>query len=346
MKALVKTRSDAPDVDLRVMPVKALPALGHARVEVAAAGICGTDLHIIAGEYSSRPPVTLGHEVSGTVTEVSADVDPAWLGAHVALETFFSTCSTCKFCRAGRPNLCDNRVSIGSGADGGFADSIIVPAYCLHRLPEGLDLIAAALAEPLACVCHSLFDPTPAVLAGDRAVVLGPGAVGLLAAQVARAAGAHVTIVGTERDHARLAVAQRLGLETIELSHTSSLDSVKNADVVIECSGSTVAMRSGFDLLAKRGRFVQVGQTDQLVSIPLANVSYKELSITGGFASTPSSWRRAMNLLERRLVSLPPLVDSLYGLEEWEAAFEALRTSAGVKTMFVPDAALRDGYVP
>lgn len=340
MRALVKVRADSDEVQLRSIEEKALPASGHARVAVVAAGICGTDLHILDGSYSSRPPVVLGHEVSGTVVEVSADVDTKWVGKSVAMETFYSTCGTCAYCRNGQVNLCADRVSIGSGVDGGFAESLVVPVRNLHELPAGLDVVAAALCEPLACVCQSLFSPQAVVRPGDRVLVTGPGAVGILAAQVARAAGGSVTIIGTGADELRLTVARSLGFDTLvaPVSVESLPESLAGgADVVIECSGSGAAMRSGFELIRKRGRYVQIGQTGDEVMIPFAQVSFKELSISGGFASTPQSWARAMALLESQLVELSPLVGSLFELEQWSEAFEATRSGAGVKALFIPN---------
>jgi L-iditol 2-dehydrogenase len=339
VRAVIKVSPDTELVELRDIETPALPPSGHARVTVVAAGICGTDLHIIDGSYSSRPPVALGHEVSGIVAEVSADVDPAWIGKPVAMETFFSTCGVCQFCRAGQPNMCAERVSIGSGTNGGFAETIIVPAKNLHELPASVDVVAGALSEPLACVCQSLFSPTPAVSPGDRVLVYGPGAVGLLAAQVARAAGAEVVIVGTASDATRLELAASLGFTTTlapvtidALPATWSL----GPDVVIECSGAGPAMRSGLEIIRKHGRFVQMGQTGDLVSVPFAQLSFKELTVTGGFASTPTSWARAMTLLQNGLVDLAPLVSRSYPLEQWSDAFDATRRGDGVKLLLVP----------
>lgn len=153
MRALVKVRAGSPEVALRSVDERPIPESECARVAVAAAGICGTDLHILDGSYSSSPPVVLGHEVSGTVVEVSDDVDREWLGKHVALETFYSTCGTCEHCRAGHINMCGDRVSIGSGVDGGFAESLVVPVKNLHEIPAGLDIVAAALCEPTTGAC-------------------------------------------------------------------------------------------------------------------------------------------------------------------------------------------------
>lgn len=339
MKAVMKTRADASSVELRDIEPQELPGSGHVRVRVAASGICGTDLHIIDGSYNSFPPVVLGHEVAGTVIEVSGDVDPDWLGARVALETFYSTCGSCRYCRSGRPNMCGDRLSIGSGVDGGFAESLVVPLRNLHRLPSSVDTASGALCEPLACVCQALFDPFTSVRPGDRVLVSGPGAVGLLAAQVARAAGAEVVVVGTDRDRARLELAESLGLATrLAPLDASDLPAGWHAgpDVVIECSGSGAAMRSGLELIRKRGHFIQMGQTGDLVSVPFALVSFKELVITGGFASTPASWAKAMDLLERRHVQLSPLVSKTFSLEEWAEAFAATQRGDGVKLLLAP----------
>ncbi|PZQ90539.1 MAG: Zn-dependent alcohol dehydrogenase [Leifsonia xyli] len=340
MIALVKTGPRPEDVELQDREPPVLPASGHVRVRVAAAGICGTDLHILDGSYSSRPPVTLGHEVSGVVEELSADVDASWRGARVALETFYSTCGTCEYCRAGRPNLCELRVSIGSGADGGFGESLVVPVANLHRLPEGMPVELGALAEPLACVCQSLFDPSPAVSPGDRVLVIGPGAVGLIAAQVARAAGADVVVSGTSRDTARLAIAEELGFATAVAPvsrETIPGGWASGPDVVVECSGSGPGMAAGLELIRKRGRYVQMGQTGRPVEVPLALVSFKELTITGGFASTPTSWRRAMALLGTGAVEFDRLATHRLGLSRWREAFDGTAKGEGMKYLLSPD---------
>ena len=177
------------------------------------AGVCGTDLHIEADEFRSEPPVTMGHEVCGTVVTLGEGVSSTWSGVRVVSETYFSTCLVCAWCRDGRPNLCPERRSIGSFVDGAFAPFVIVPAGNLHRVPDWLGDHAASLAEPLACVCQCLCDP-PLVAAGDRVLVTGPGPIGLLAAQVARAHGGMVTVVGLASDVTRLEAAAELGFAT------------------------------------------------------------------------------------------------------------------------------------
>jgi L-iditol 2-dehydrogenase len=306
------------------------PAPGHVVLSVAGAGICGTDLHIADGEYATVTPVTIGHEVSGTVATLGDGVDKGWLGTRVVSETYFSTCGRCELCLAGRPNLCLERRSIGTHVDGAFAPRLHVPVSGLHRVPGWLDAHAAALAEPLACVCNSLLERST-VASGENVLVVGPGSIGLLAAQVARAAGASVQVRGIARDAARLAKAQELGFETSSQGETS-----EEADVVVDCSGAGPGIAFGLERARRGGRYVQVGLAGKRVTIPFDLVCLKELTVTAGFASTPASWLRALELISERRVALEPLVSEVVPLEEWERAFAATRAAAGIKFVLDP----------
>jgi L-iditol 2-dehydrogenase len=308
------------------------PAPGHVVLEVRAAGICGTDIHIHDGEFVSNPPVTMGHEVSAVVAEIGDGVDPAWRGERVVTETYFFTCGECDHCRAGRTNLCPKRRSIGSHVDGGFARLVHVPAKNLHRIPDWLDAHAAPIAEPLACCCHSLLDPDR-VVAGDEVLVIGPGPVGLLAAQVARAAGGFVHVRGTLRDELRLDTARRLGFD---VSTTDDGAVAFEPTVVVECSGSEPGIAFGLESARRTARYVQIGLAGRPVTIPFDLVCYRELIVTSGNASTPASWRRAMELIEARAVELEPLLSEVVPLAEWERAFAATRAVAGIKYVLAP----------
>lgn len=305
-------------------------APGHVVLDVVAAGICGTDLHIEDGEYAARPPVTMGHEVSGVVAGVGEGVDHTWVGARVVTETYFSTCGTCEWCLDGRRNLCPERRSIGSFVDGGFAPRVHVPVANLHRIPDWLDGRAAALAEPLACCCQSL--PPGTVRAAERVLVVGPGPIGLLAAQVARAQGGSVHVRGTPRDAARLALARELGLGT----STTEDEPPADVDVVVECSGYPAGMAAAFDAVRRGGRYVQIGLAGKPVEVPFDLVCFKELTVTSGNASTPASWQRALELVWSRAIVLEPLVTEAVPLAEWERAFAATRRGDGVKYVLVP----------
>jgi L-iditol 2-dehydrogenase len=329
MLGLAKTKPGAGALALMERPEPRARS-GYAVVEVRGAGICGTDLHIERGEYACCPPVTLGHEVAGVVVETD-DVDAAaWRGARIVSETYFSTCEACHHCRAGRPNLCEHRKSIGTHVDGAFASHLLVPVKNLHRIPDWLDEHAAALAEPLACVCHCLCDPTT-ISPGDRVLVTGPGPVGLLAAQVARAAGAAPVLMGLPSDTLRLEVGRQLGIEVAIAG-----EDIREIDVAIECSGHPAGAATALNALRRGGGYVQIGIFGREVSIPLDMFLLKEIWFRTGFASTPDSWRRAMSLIERKLVVFDPLVSAVAPLSEWESVFEDLRSARSLKTVFDP----------
>jgi len=306
------------------------PPPGHVALRVLGAGICGTDLHIEAGEYATAVPVVVGHEVCGDVTEVGEGVDGDWAGARVVSETYYSTCGHCAFCLGGRTNLCPERRSIGTHVDGAFAPRLVVPVANLHRVPDWLDAHVAAMTEPLACVCHALLEQSE-IRAGDEVLVTGPGPVGLLAAQVARAAGAAVHVRGTPADGARLAAASGLGFET-----STTDDGPLEADVVVECSGNQHGMAFALESARRGGRYVAVGLAGKPVTIPFDLICFHELTVTSGFASTPSSWRLALDLLERRTVDLAPLLTAVVPLERWEEAFAATRAGHGIKFVLDP----------
>jgi L-iditol 2-dehydrogenase len=274
----------------------------------------------------------MGHEVAGVVADLGSNVDPDWLGARVVCETYFSLCGTCDWCRDGRLNLCPERRSIGSGVDGAFARSLVIPVRNLHRIPDWLEIHAASLAEPLACVCHSLCDP-PIVSPGDQVLVAGPGPVGLLAAQVTRACGGMVLVVGIARDEVRLAAARQLGFRTALADDTTWREPF---DVVVECSGSQAGIRTCLELARRGGRYVQIGLAGRDVTVPFDLICYRELTITSGNASTPQSWRRAMALIEGRQVQLEPLVTEVAPLDEWERVFDETSTGKGIKYVFDP----------
>jgi len=327
MTAVVKHRLGEGGVRVGTWPrPEAVP--GTVIVEVHAAGVCGTDLHLLHDGYPSRPPVVMGHEVAGVVVALGDGVDPGLLGARVACETHHQVCD-CVHCQEGRRNLCDNKTSMGSFVDGGFAEQVRVPARLVHRIPDHVPLSEAAMSEPLACVAHLLLDP-PVISAGDRVLVTGPGPMGLLSAQVARSCGATVTLSGLPADRPRLEIAQAMGFATTDGPVEPGFD------VVLECSGSAGGARVALEAARKAGRYVSVGIHGRDITIPFDLVLYKELTVTSGFAATAQSWRRAMRLLEDRLVDLAPLVSAVEPLTRWDAVIATLQAGEGMKIVFDP----------
>ncbi len=316
---------------------------GQVVVEVVAAGICGTDVHIVDDEFATEPPVTMGHELAGTVAHLGAGVEGWAVGDRVTSETYFSTCGRCRHCRRGRPNLCSARRSIGSKENGAFAHMLLVPAANLHRVPDALPLEHAALTEPLACTVHGVLD-VAGVRAGDRVAISGPGPIGLLALQLVLASGARAVVLGTGADASRLALARELGASAaidVEAEHEvagaveDALDA-DGADLVVECSGAEAAAGTLLNVVARGGRFSQMGLYGRPVRLDQDVVCYKELTVTGTNASVPSSWPRALRLLADGSVDAERLLTHRFPLEAWEDALAAVRSKQGVKVLLSP----------
>lgn len=345
MKAVMKTAAGAGHVELRDVPEPRVGP-GQALIEVAAVGICGTDIHIRDGEFKTRPPVVMGHEIAGRVAAVGEGVAGLREGTRVTSETYFETCGRCRYCRDGQTNLCPERLSIGSAVDGAFTRYLVVPATNLHELPEHVSDRAGALTEPLACVVHGVLGAPggPTAGPGDVAVIAGPGAIGLLTLQVVRSAGATTVVLGTAADEGRLDLARRLGADhVVNVQEEDPTGLVRGlapgghgADVVYECSGAGPAAKGLLEFVRRRGRYVQIGLFGRPVAWDLDQLCYRELVATGSNASTPASWRRALQLLESRAVDTEALVSHVYGLEEWPRAFDDFGSRNGVKLLFDP----------
>jgi L-iditol 2-dehydrogenase len=334
MLAVVKTAPGQGHIEVKEVAVPH-PGVGEIRVAVLAAGICGTDLHIEDDEFPTAPPVVLGHEVSGIVDEIGAGVAPDRIGHRVALETYASTCGTCEFCRTGSNNLCSGRLSIGSRVNGGFARFVVVPARNAHLVDVSVSEPAGALYEPLACVAHALCDP-PVASPGDEALVVGPGPIGLLAAQILRAEGAAVTVVGAERDAVRLRAAAGLGFVSVTADRLDPAVPEGGFQVVAECSGSEAGVGLALRAVRRRGRFIQIGLAGHAIKIELDTVCYKEIQLTSGNASTPRSWERAGRLVAAGSVVLDELVSATLPLTRWHEAFARARSGDCLKLTLSP----------
>jgi L-iditol 2-dehydrogenase len=340
VRGVAKLARGEGHVGLIDVPEPAVPPR-HVLIEVQAAGVCGTDLHIYHDEYPTDPPVILGHEVAGVVAEVGEEVSNCRPGDRVTSETYFYVCGRCTFCRDGFPNLCRSRKSIGSGVHGAFARYVLVPDHDVHLLPPNVDALAGALTEPLACCVHAL--EMTRVEPGQVAAISGPGTIGLLTMQVVKAAGARVIVLGTGADEARLAMAESLGADvTVNVQAADPREVVEDmtgglgADVVFECSGAGPAAQSGLELVRRRGRYAQVGLFGRPIQWDLEQVCFKEVAVSGSFATVPSSWRKALALMASGQVQTRPLVSHTMPITEWQRAFEIFERREGFKIVMTP----------
>ncbi|HYB73553.1 MAG TPA: alcohol dehydrogenase catalytic domain-containing protein [Candidatus Sulfotelmatobacter sp.] len=341
MRALVKTRRGPGNVELQDWPE---PKVGPREVliEIAACGICGTDVHIYHDTVSSEPPVVLGHELSGVVVEVGAEVDHLKAGDAVSAETHHGLCGVCRYCRTGFPRHCRARGTIGRRVDGAFARYFKTDVARVYALPPGVNPLAGAITEPLFTCTHAVLERGE-VRAGELAVVLGPGAMGLLAAQVARAAGATVVVAGLTADARRLGLARDLGIPHVVDLEAEDLEALVRgltdgygADLVLECSGAAPAAALAVRLLRKQGRLVQVGLVGSAVALPLDEITFNALDVRGAVGATATAKETALRLLAAGAVQTRPLVTHQYPLEAWREAFTRWEAREGVKHVLIP----------
>lgn len=342
MKAIVKYKKGVKAVRIEDVPVPE-PKAGEVRIKIKAAGICGTDLHIYHEDgYPTNPPVILGHEVSGVIDSLGEGVDGYSVGERVTTETFYHTCGRCYYCKTGKNNLCIERLSIGSGVNGGFAEYLVVPVKNLHRIPENISFEEAAMIEPLAVCVQAVLEKSK-IMPGDNVVITGPGSIGLICLQLVKSAGAQCIVIGTNKDKDRLNLAQQLGADIIMSSSDNNLTEsiIKHcnnigADVVLECSGSGAAANMSLDIIKKGGMYTQVGLAGSPISMDIDKLTLKEVVFTGTFAHKWQSWERAIKLLSNGTIKLKPLISDVMPLDRWEEAFDKALNGIGIKYLLTP----------
>jgi L-iditol 2-dehydrogenase len=342
MRAVMKTRPGPGNVELREVS-EPEPRQGQVRIAVAAAGICGTDVHILREEFPSRPPVILGHEFSGRIDRLGPEVTGLAPGDPVVALTAAVRCGRCRYCLTGNVLMCEHRLSIGHGVDGAFARYVVVPAEMVRLVPVGLDLRQAALAEPTAVAVHAALERCR-ITAGDTVVVSGVGPVGLLVLQVARAQGARVLAAGTERDHHRLRLAEQLGAEvTVDVDDQDFVSAARHwskggADLAFECAGAPRSLDACLAVVRRIGTVVQVGLMGRRIECDYEQVAMRELLVVGSYGSSLASWPRALELLSRGRVLGAPLISDVLPLSEWAEGFRKTGAQESIKVLLDPQA--------
>jgi len=343
MLALMKRAPGPGNVELVDVP-RPRPGPGQVLARVAYAGICGSDLHIQHGDIqlNLRPPVTMGHEFSGTVAELGEGVEGFHVGQPVVSETAFYTCGRCLACRTGNENVCQHKELIGYVHPGVFTEYVVLPAKRVHAVPEGVSMLSAAICEPLASAIRGVYEQT-SITPGDLVVVAGPGAMGLLSLQLAKVAGATVVATGLTEDRERLQMALRLGADRVVNVVNEDLRALvwemsggEGADIYLECSGSPSATRTGLEVTRRRGQFLQLGLAGGPFEVDFAGIAYREIQVRGTLGQKWTCWERALKLLASGKVVTEPLVTDILPLTEWESAFARFRAKEGIKIVLTP----------
>jgi len=304
-------------------------------IEVAAVGMCGTDIHVYDGEFEGGVfPIIPGHEISGKVVAVGSAVKNLRVGDLVA-GTPTLTCEDCEYCLTGRSNLCRNWQGMGVVAnDGASAEFLRAPARNCHKLQPGTDLNHAALIEPLACAVRG-FDVLPREM-GSHYLIYGAGTMGLLMAQLARRAGA-VSISVVDTNAKRLEAARAVGVEHTFANADES--NRKNWEVVIDCTGVVAAIEDGLPRVKPGGTFQNFGvaPVEARAKYSPFRIYRDEVSVVGTMA-TVSCFGRAVDLFEAGAINPAPMISHFYSLDDYATAMDMFRAGTGRKLQIRPSA--------
>ena len=316
---------------------------GDVLVRVAACGVCGTDVHIYHGDKGSaevHPPVVLGHELSGTVEAVGAEVTRFRPGDHVTVDPN-SYCGKCHYCQIGKKQLCEHLYAVGVNRNGGFAEYCAVPEAQCYLLPAEMPLRYGAMTEPLACCLHGI--DRAGIRAGDTVLIVGGGAIGLMMLQLARLRGAS-RIGVSEPVEMRRRIALELGADfTIDPIHepvAAALErhlGISGADTVIECAGNTAAVAQAFEA-TKRGSTVllfSVPKPDTVHPLNLMDVYQKELKVLGSMIN-PDTHARAAALIAAGRIRLDRIITHSFPVEQVEEAIRMQMSDESIKVLVEP----------
>lgn len=296
---------------------------GDVLVAVKACGICGSDVHGMDGSTGRRrPPIVMGHEAAGVIARTGTDVALWKVGDRV---TFDSTvyCDDCEYCRAGHINLCVNRRVLGVSCEdyrrhGAFADFVSVPQRILYRLPDALSFEHAAMVEPLSVAVHAV--RRAGVAAGETAVVVGAGMIGLLLVQVLAAYGCS-RVIAVDVYEEKLALAAKLG--ATQTKHSKDIRSSFHADHAFDCVGTDHSVDLTLSCVRKGGCVTLVGNIAPRINWPLQFVVTHELTVRGSCASA-GEYPECIDLLACEAVKVAPLISAVAPLADGATWFERL----------------------
>jgi len=329
MKALVLTQYKHLELAERTQP---LPAADEVLVEVAACGICGSDVHGYDGSSGRRiPPLIMGHEAAGVIAAVGRNVRDLKPGDRVTFDSTVS-CGECPFCLRGEVNLCDRREVVGVSCgefhrDGAFAEYVVVPQRIVYVLPDYLPFAEAAMLEAVSVALHAV--AVSDLRGGETALVIGAGMIGLLTLQAALVAGCSRVFVA-DIDASRLHLAQSLGAsETLLLSgadlvrECQRLTEGTGTDVVFEAVGRNETVGSAMDAVRKGGTVTLIGNITPEVTLPLQKVVSRQLRLQGTAASS-GEYPQAIELIAAGKIQVRPLISAVASLHEGAQWFERL----------------------
>jgi len=301
-------------------------------VSVASCGLCGTDLHILQGEFAPTLPIVPGHEFAGEVVGIGKDVTELAVGDLVAVDPSLH-CHECRYCRSGRGNLCDRWAAIGVTVPGGAAEYAVAPVANCVKLPGHIDVRDAALIEPLSCAVRG-YDVLSSTL-GAEVLIYGSGTMGLMMLELAKRTGAAgVDMLDVNPD--RLATASLLGCSRAAAS-ADELDRPGGWDVVVDATGNAKAIQDGLGRVAKGGTFLQFGVADYATTAVIEpyRIYNQEITITGSMAVL-HSYERAAALFASGVLDPSVFISDRLPLEQYPQAIDQFKAGQGRKIVVEP----------
>lgn len=314
---------------------------GEVVVQAVYCGLCGTDLELRDGKVDPayvRYPLTLGHEWSGVVREVGADVTGLEVDDHCVVEGIVP-CGSCASCRAGATNVCDVYDELGFTREGGASDEVLVDAHLVHRLGRGVSLLDAALVEPMSVVMRGLERVAPRP--GDRALVIGDGTIGLLSAHLLRLwSPAAVELLGRRPEQQQL--AERVGVGRF---HTDESAAGGGFDLAVEAAGAPEAVVAALRAVRRGGRVALLGlpPAGHVVPVPGDLPVNNDLTVVASFGYTSETWRRVVGLLNAGALAPAQIVTHRFPLDRFERAFQALADPRGPRGKVVLEIGAAEG---
>ena len=310
-------------------------------VRVAGCGICSTEIgHLDVGLPTiKKPPVILGHEISGTVIEKGYNVTEVDKGDRVLLPLYF-TCGKCPNCRTGRENLCYNMKILGNHIDGGFAEYTKAPAKDVCVLPPEIPLEDACIITDCMTTPYHALTRRACVAPGEIVAVFGCGNLGINAVQIAALMGASVIAVDVVPK--RLERALELGaFDTLDGTADTVPDEVKRltfggADVVIDAAGTEESLKKAYESMRVGGRLCVIGAPPHEVSLNFTNLMYFETEISGALGCRPVDYPKVITLVHQGKLKLDPVIDQKMDLDAINEALDIFRTSHEGKIIITP----------
>ena len=339
--AVINFAPEAGSVEIRELERPEIEA-SDVLLEVAAVGVCGSDLHQWTANHSwpVNYPVVLGHEFGGHIVETGGDVNEWSEGDRVVSETAAIINSDSPLTRRGLYNLDPARLGFGYGVNGAMTKYVRVPARCLHKVPGGLELNHACLTEPC-CVAYSTVVTNTRMEPGDRVLVIGPGTIGILCAALASIRGADVAILGLETDRNRLDIAaQSYGCTALtsneEARNWAGERDNMGADVVIDAAGVSPTLKLSLDLVRPAGWITKVGWGPKPLDFSLDPLIQKNVTLQGSFSHNWPIWERILALLSSGKLDVQPIIGGTWPIAEWQTAFEKMHDGEVVKSILTP----------